>query len=101
MASLGALAWALVLMALVILTAAIYLEEIALQYMEDHHNMADDPILMELKQSWGGMYVATYSLIYSISGGKDWGDLADPFVKISVLNGFIYTSIILFITVGF
>merc|ERR1712079_848062 len=47
------------------------------------------------------MYFAIYSLLYSISGGQNWGELAEPFRMISIMDGFVFTLMIFFIMFGF
>ena len=43
-----------------------------------------------LTEYWGGLGRAAASLVYSISGGEDWGRLAGPFWKISAFHGVVY-----------
>merc|ERR1719468_570878 len=90
--------WALVLIFMCAALAALYLEDSALGYLKDTHKAdhsnpcsssngtvqegpawQDDPVRQSLEENWGGMFVAVRSLIYAISGGADWGDLAAPF----------------------
>jgi len=99
-ASFSAFIWAVVLLLLMVFVSACYLEDLALDYMR-YHAESETPITNGFKEYWGGMYWAMYSMIYSISGGKDWGDLAEPFVLLSTVHGMVFTGIILFMLFGF
>merc|ERR1712062_649973 len=83
--------------------AALYLEDSALGYLQDvrkaDHSVPclscrdvvqegamwkDDPVRQALEENWLGMWISIRSLIYGISGGADWGALAEPFWQIGM-----------------
>jgi len=111
--------WALVLIFMSATLAALYLEDAALGYLHDIHRAdhsnpcsssngtvqegpawQDDPVRQSLEENWGGMFVAVRSLIYAISGGADWGDLAAPFWHIGMFPGVLFVVYILVSTLG-
>merc|ERR1719401_494160 len=89
------LLWATFLLYLIVSVTAIYFLEIALFHLQIRNSKKDLPedfsraefrrIQDGLKQNWGGLYMASFSLLQSVTGGADWGELAEPFCKI---NGF-------------
>jgi hypothetical protein len=73
--------WAVLLLFLIICLFALFLEDSALAHLKElkGNQTALDPVVTSLSDNWNGMFQAMVSLIYSISGGADWGDLAEPF----------------------
>jgi len=95
---------------------ALYLEDVALYQMQKHnieqHDGAEtsaewETVKGQIQENWGGMYEAQMSLLYSVTGGADWGDLAEPFCTINRAHCcayLIWVAVVLFglinITVG-
>mmetsp|Transcript_86873 Transcript_86873/g.202234 ORF Transcript_86873/g.202234 Transcript_86873/m.202234 type:complete len:591 (-) Transcript_86873:185-1957(-) len=97
--------WAILLLLLLMYLFALYLEEAALSHLERYPKYHDDHskesiISAKLKEHWNGVLPAMFSLIESISGGADWGDLAEPFMEIWWVHGSAYTLFVLFTTLG-
>jgi len=108
--------WALVLIIITAAIAALYLEDSALGYLQvpccsgnspclsDNSTVQEGAICKEVRQSleenWNGMWVAIRSLIYAISGGADWGDLAAPFWQMGPFPGFLFGVYVLVSTLG-
>merc|ERR550532_93713 len=64
-------------------------------------NSADFNAVREsLGNNWNGMGYAVCSLIYSISGGADWGDLAEPFWTIKGGSGCSYMAFVILTIFG-
>jgi hypothetical protein len=95
------LMWALMLLTFVIFFAALYVMAVEIYYLQEHRDIEiDEKVLNGLNEHWNGLDMAIRSLIYSISGGADWGQLAEPFFLISPVHGIVYTFFVLFITFG-
>jgi len=80
--------WAIMLLLLIICLYALYLEDTSVSYLREKHELVKNStfdaaefneVKEQLSANWNGMSYAVVSLIYSISGGADWGDLAEPF----------------------
>jgi len=81
--------WAIVLLVIWMYLFGLYLEDAAIDYAKEHGK--GDPVAAALTENWNGILCAIRSLVYSVSGGADWGDLASPFWAISWVNGVLYT----------
>jgi Ca2+-binding EF-hand superfamily protein len=46
------------------------------------------------------MYSAVMSLMFSVTGGADWGDLAEPFCRINRIHCTVYASWVIIVTFG-
>jgi len=78
--------WAISLLLLCICLFALYLEDASVVYLLTTTNETlreTEEVRQSLHNDWNGMGAAVVSLIYSVSGGADWGDLASPFWSIS------------------
>merc|ERR1711983_165087 len=53
-----------------------------------------------LSKNWKGMPNAVLSLIYSISGGADWGNLAHPFWSVGIVYGLSYVAFVILTIFG-
>jgi len=111
--------WALVLIFMIATLAALYLEDHTLGYLQSVRKAdrsvpclsckdvvlegavwKDDPVRQSLEENWNGMWVSIRSLIYAISGGLDWGDLAKPFWQIGIFPGTLFGIYVLLSTLG-
>lgn len=94
--------WALLFLALVMYMFALYLGEVILFYFQVGGLKVDanNPMHEVLIAHWDGIPESMRSLVFSISGGADWADLAEPFWDINVVHGMMYTLFILFTTFG-
>jgi len=102
--------WAILLLFLIICLFALFLEDSALQELIDMKkgNMTgpetpldpSNPMVVSLSTHWNGMLQAIVSLIYSISGGADWGDLAEPFWIIPPFCGVAYLAFVILTIFG-
>merc|ERR1712050_560659 len=65
---------AFLLLSIFIYAEAVILTQASAEFLNDKHE-EDHP---SLRQYWGSLSQSFYSLGMSISGGQDWGDLAEP-----------------------
>jgi hypothetical protein len=102
--------WACVLLVIIIGLYALYLEDTSLAYLRETYvevkggdkGYKDDLefVTKSLGDNWNGMSYAVCSLIYSISGGADWGDLAEPFWTIKGGSGCSYMVFVILTIFG-
>jgi len=99
--------WAVLLLFLFICLFALFLEDSALAHVVEIRKLANqtipdpkDPIVKSLSDNWNGMLQAIRSLIYSISGGDDWGNLAGPFWTIPPFCGVAYMVFVIMTIFG-
>jgi hypothetical protein len=101
------LGWAFFLLLVCMTMVAMYLDEVSLYYMkpsEGHQTKwLSDQDIRTLKENWNGMYLSIMSLVYSITGGADWHELAEPFFnmgKMGAVHGLLFTMFILLTVLG-
>jgi len=99
--------WATALLLLVNCIFALYLEDAAVVYLLENHDRGPVEkrneyklVQKQLVENWNGMGSSVRSLIYSISGGADWGALADPFFTIGTGCGTSYIGFIILTIFG-
>jgi len=111
--------WAVMLLLMIICLYALYLEDTSLAYLRETQEMLEpgseynmtgtelkqaqqvfDETVSDLGDSWNGMAFAVCSLVYSISGGADWGDLAKPFWTIKGGAGVSYMAFVILTIFG-
>lgn len=90
------LLWALVLLALTMYCFAVWLSHAIFSEVQgdpsiltvvlDSGNTVGDV----LQDNWDGILISIRTLIYSVTGGLDWGEAAEPFWRMSVLYGVSY-----------
>jgi len=100
MSSCGSLFWALVLLFVVVYCFAVYLQHVMLSYLRCGH--VDSSIREAMMDNWDGMLLSIRSLVYSITGGKDWADLSRPFWLIhdGPLHGVLYIVFVVLTVFG-
>eukprot|EP00931_Biecheleriopsis_adriatica_P103825 TRINITY_DN78616_c0_g1_i1.p1 TRINITY_DN78616_c0_g1~~TRINITY_DN78616_c0_g1_i1.p1 ORF type:complete len:699 (+),score=160.89 TRINITY_DN78616_c0_g1_i1:189-2099(+) len=72
--SLKSLAWAVVLLAIVLLVFSVFFTEGAVAYCERHRGEKSEEV-EQLLQYFGTVSTATVSLFMAMSGGEDWGNI--------------------------
>jgi len=100
--------WAISLLLLLICLFALYLEDSSVSFLLETKSVTmletkDEPwkkTLAALNENWNGMGDAVVSLIYSVSGGADWGDLASPFWTVKGGCGLSYMAFIILTIFG-
>jgi len=70
------------------------------QTVVDQSDPANDPVITSLSSNWNGMFESIRSLIYSISGGADWGELSAPFWIIHPFCGVAYVAFVIVTVIG-
>lgn len=95
--------WAILLLLLIIFLFALYLEDISATWLLE--TMTDTSIKTKevrksLETDWNGMGAAMVSLIYSISGGISWGELAFPFWSVHIGCGIAYMGFVVLTIFG-
>eukprot|EP00746_Dinoflagellata_sp_MGD_P154865 gnl/MRDRNA2_/MRDRNA2_85082_c0_seq1.p1 gnl/MRDRNA2_/MRDRNA2_85082_c0~~gnl/MRDRNA2_/MRDRNA2_85082_c0_seq1.p1 ORF type:complete len:657 (-),score=123.71 gnl/MRDRNA2_/MRDRNA2_85082_c0_seq1:18-1988(-) len=76
MNSFKTLFWALLLIGIILYVIGIFITQVVLEHVQGH---ADDDN-EELMTYYGNLGTTMISLFKAISGGADWGDLADPLI---------------------
>eukprot|EP00746_Dinoflagellata_sp_MGD_P145812 gnl/MRDRNA2_/MRDRNA2_78375_c0_seq2.p1 gnl/MRDRNA2_/MRDRNA2_78375_c0~~gnl/MRDRNA2_/MRDRNA2_78375_c0_seq2.p1 ORF type:complete len:643 (-),score=129.41 gnl/MRDRNA2_/MRDRNA2_78375_c0_seq2:262-2190(-) len=77
------LCWALVLLLLVAYTFGVYFTQLAAEKIKQNGNTAEGHSRSEdLRTYYGGMYTTLISMFKAISGGADWGDIAEPLAEL-------------------
>jgi len=91
--------WALLLIFSITGFTALFLEDFTLSYAQDIRKAGkewkDDPVGKSLEKNFSGMVMAWRSLIYAISGGQSWGELAEPFWGLGILPGSVFNIYLL------
>ncbi|CAK0788605.1 unnamed protein product [Prorocentrum cordatum] len=90
--------WALALLIMFIFIWAILFEDLAIFYLEQDSVDRSDEVVDDLRENWGSMNLAMISLIFSLTGGADYGDLMKPFQMISPAFGWIYILFVVMVT---
>lgn len=103
MLSFSSLFWACILGCSTIFVFAVFTTQgVSAWFMEEIKNGADpsvsDVTRDKLRAHCGDLSTTMYSLWKSISGGLDWGDVADPLFEISPMMGFVFLVYIIFCT---
>jgi len=97
--------WAVLLLVLVVGIFALFLEDSALAHLREMKRNqtaldSKDPLVTGLREDWNGMLQAVRSLMYSVSGGADWGDLSEPFWTIPPFCGLAYLVFVMLTIFG-
>jgi len=102
MSCLVSMMWAILLGFLIICLFALFLEDSALAHLKElkGNETALKPVVTSLGNNWNGMPQAIVSLIYSISGGADWGELSEPFWIIPPFCGVAYMVFVILTIFG-
>jgi len=90
--------WALLMLLLFMYLFVLALLDTAGSYLEGDD--VDDTVREELRTYWDGVWPGMRSLIYSVTGGMDWGDMAAPFWQIHSAYGIMYIAFIMFTVFG-
>jgi Ca2+-binding EF-hand superfamily protein len=84
-----------------------YLLDVALYHVQLHNRRSSQEpqeewnnIEQQLRENWGTILKAQYSLLLSVSGGADWGDLAAPFCAINPINCVLYSTWVIVVIFG-
>lgn len=101
MLSFSSLFWACILGCATIFIFSVYTTQgVAFFFMEEIRVGPDPTITDEtrdaLRRNCGSLPWTMYSLWKAISGGSDWGDVADPLFEISPTMGFVFTMYVIF-----
>jgi len=72
--ALKSLAWATVLMIIILLVFAVFFTDGAITYCLNHHGL-QHPSNLELSEHFGSLPRSALTLYMSMSGGKDWADI--------------------------
>jgi hypothetical protein len=108
LACLNSLGWATFLLVLLIWVAAIYLVDVALYHVQLQNRGKPEgvppgewkEIMDGIERHWGSMWQAQLTLLYSVTGGVDWSDAAEPFCKLNPWHCIAYCAWIILITFG-
>merc|ERR1711924_8427 len=101
-ACMSSLLWAFLLLFSFTLIMGLYLLEITLYHMRHGHgNEIGHEDFEILDRFWNGVFSAVMALVSSVTGGKEWLELASPFFHLGSLgpfHGLVYACFILFTT---
>lgn len=78
--SVRSLFWAIMLVFIVLFTVASYLTQVATNYRATASE--DDELAGELTANYGTLLESIYVLFQAVSGGADWGDVANPLLEL-------------------
>jgi len=96
--SIASLVWAFGILLLMTYCFAIFIMQGGIGYVETHG--ASDSNAQKIRGVCGDLYQAMYSLIMAISGGTDWGLLADPLAAQSEFYRLSFIAYVVFIVFG-
>merc|ERR1712032_137017 len=106
-ACLKSLAWALFLLFCSMFMLALYLEHVALLNVQLHNIGTGTlpqgewaPVEQQLRDNWGDLFQTMLSLLKSVTGGEDWGNLAAPFCTISNAHCVVYSFWVIIVIFG-
>mmetsp|Transcript_7461 Transcript_7461/g.17042 ORF Transcript_7461/g.17042 Transcript_7461/m.17042 type:complete len:644 (-) Transcript_7461:62-1993(-) len=91
------LSWAFFLLLLIMYIFAIFFMQGIVNWIPLESSEDDIP---DLKEFYGNLGTTIYSLIMAISGGSDWGDIADPLSKVGVFYVMTFVLYIVFVIFG-
>jgi Ca2+-binding EF-hand superfamily protein len=95
--------WAVCLLLLLTSLYALFLEDSSVSFLLDTRNETSEELKAvreNLHSNWNGMGAAVVSLVYSISGGASWGDLAFPFWAFGSGCGLSYMAYVILTVFG-
>lgn len=95
---LSSLSWAVCFIMLIMYLFGMVLLEGARVYARD--NPSDDPVCVALEEFYSDVPWTIYSLLMTITGGKDWYDLAKPFEEISRWYCLGFCAFVFFVQIG-
>jgi len=58
---------------------AVFFMQVALYYLEQHKNELRPTEFESMVTNWNGIFDSSMSLVYAVTGGTDWKELAEPF----------------------
>lgn len=74
-----ALASALFLICVYTMGTSIFFMQIALYYVDQHQKEMSPADFKSIVYNWNGVFDSFMSLVFSVTGGKDWQELVQPF----------------------
>mmetsp|Transcript_27550 Transcript_27550/g.69165 ORF Transcript_27550/g.69165 Transcript_27550/m.69165 type:complete len:762 (-) Transcript_27550:120-2405(-) len=74
------LVWAITLLFIILYTMATYLTQVATDYRATVP--PEDILAVSLNSTFGSLVEGIYYLFQSVSGGSDWGDVAEPLLEL-------------------
>jgi len=100
----ASLFWAALLFLMFVCLYALYLEDISLAYLKETYNNEFDQsskdTITNLKENWNGMGRTVRSLVFCITGGKEWADMSQPFWIMGTGNGISFMLFMSLMVIG-
>jgi len=96
--TLSSLAWALILLLLIMYLFSIIFMQAAAGYMRE--SMPDNPVINDLAYWYSSILGTMYSLFMAISGGQDWYEIQEPLRAISWIYGLFFALYVFFVAFG-
>eukprot|EP00927_Polykrikos_kofoidii_P056216 TRINITY_DN5037_c0_g2_i1.p1 TRINITY_DN5037_c0_g2~~TRINITY_DN5037_c0_g2_i1.p1 ORF type:complete len:690 (+),score=129.47 TRINITY_DN5037_c0_g2_i1:112-2181(+) len=98
-ASMGTLFWALLMVFLIVYCFAICFcqastDQVVLAAEASAKGYADPEHVKRLQKNFSSMPVALLQLFMSMSGGRNWGEVVDPFLQTSTAYSFLFLGFI-------
>jgi hypothetical protein len=73
----------------------------ARRYLRDGDWANLDPIILNgIIADYDGVFATIYTLVQAVSGGRNWGEVAQPYVDISWVFGVVFVGFIIFVMFG-
>jgi hypothetical protein len=95
--SFKSLMWALLLLSIIMYVFGVCVLQIVGTALEDEKDPLVGETRDEILSHYENLMQATYTLFKAISGGIDWGDAADPLMRISSFMGLLFALYIAFV----
>merc|ERR1712032_547019 len=95
--------WALVFMSSFLMVFALFFLDVGLIWLDkfyDPNNAAHQNTREGIIKYWAGLWPAMRSLVFSLTGGADYGELMEPWTCINPLLGILYIFFIMTVTFG-
>mmetsp|Transcript_3368 Transcript_3368/g.7728 ORF Transcript_3368/g.7728 Transcript_3368/m.7728 type:complete len:583 (+) Transcript_3368:189-1937(+) len=93
------LIWAFILLLTVMYIFAVVLMQGAGDYLRQGQSVPDE-VRIALEEDFAGIFRTIFSLTQAISGGRSWGEYAEPFVTINPAYGVGFTVFVVFVIFG-
>lgn len=94
------LLWVFLLLLFVIYFFAIIFLHGITEYVKNNEFLRGTKMFEDMRELYGGLGQTITSLFMGICGGKDWSELMDPLMEISVLYGLLFVFYIFFVIFG-
>jgi len=99
-ASVGTLFWSMLMVFMVLYCFSIAFVQGATEYLTEFeaNDQSDSDVADGFRKSYGCLGTAIYSLFMAMTGGRNWGEVIEPFLRVSWLYSALF---ILFISITY